>query len=323
LMEDFNEQTSTEELPTIEYNEDKEQMPKVEFVELGLVQNLDRLMEDFNEQTPTTELVTAEYNEDEEQTPTAEYNDDDIDIAEFFEESFQYNEDINASNIDVEQISLKEGDFFTDFDEAELRIQQFAEYKGFKIRHGCVMIINTAENEKTTQKRTILCKHSCIFKPKNIRKASTSARLLCPWHINLSCPSKDNPNFHDIVTTFNNIHNHELSPEAINFERRNDLQMKCDKKLNFLSQNCRNAETPEVFEFYWRQLISFSSVKSYLVHRLYERRYSWASAFNTITFTLNIQSISEEEKKIKQFEEWKYGIPSTTTALTISLQSNH
>ncbi|CAG8489174.1 24751_t:CDS:2 [Gigaspora rosea] len=41
--------------------------------------------------------------------PTVElYNNDDINIAKYFEESFQYNEDINVSNINIEQISLKE-----------------------------------------------------------------------------------------------------------------------------------------------------------------------------------------------------------------------
>ncbi|RIB28261.1 hypothetical protein C2G38_2158363 [Gigaspora rosea] len=155
-MEDFNEQTPTTELITAEYNEEE---PNTELVTTELnnmafdyvgVSSFDikqfrhsfvitvviflssflchykyfELMEDFNKQMPTTELVTAKYNEDKKQMPTvtAKYNNDDIDIAEYFEESFRYNEVINVSNIDVEQISLKQDDFFTDFDEAKLRI---------------------------------------------------------------------------------------------------------------------------------------------------------------------------------------------------------
>ncbi|RIB14571.1 hypothetical protein C2G38_2040078 [Gigaspora rosea] len=97
-------------------------------------------------------------------------SEDDIDITEYFEES--YNRDVSDIANNIESLFLKEGDSFDNFDEAEFFICRFFESKGFKIRLGRMTMIDTAEGGKEVRKRTILCKHSGLFKPKNAEKST-------------------------------------------------------------------------------------------------------------------------------------------------------
>ncbi|CAG8524721.1 15078_t:CDS:2 [Cetraspora pellucida] len=149
-------------------------------------------MEDCNKQILSEELLVV----------TTDYSEGEIDFEEFFKFSKKIN---NISDLSTELISLKEGDSFIDFDEAEGHIHRFAEYKEFKVRHGHVMTINTEENEK---------------------------------HINLSHPSKNKPSLHVFVTTFNDTHNHDLSLEAINFEKKKQFSEEIRQEIEFLVKKC-------------------------------------------------------------------------------------
>ncbi|CAG8442591.1 4562_t:CDS:2 [Cetraspora pellucida] len=177
------------------------------------------------------------------QTVFIEHSEDDFDITGYFEESFHFTEDINDITKDIEVISLKEGDSFDNFDEAELYIHRFAEYRGFKIRLEHVKMLDTAENVKEIRKRTILCKHSGMFKQKNVEKQSNSSRIMCLWHVNLSRPLKGNLSFRVIVTTLDDTHNHDLSPEAIQFEKNKQFTDEMRKEIEFLVTKCRLGAT--------------------------------------------------------------------------------
>lgn len=133
-------------------------------------------------------------------------------------------------------MSLQEGDSFVDFDEAERHIREFSEYKGFGMRLGYVTAVNTAENVKIIRKRTINCKHSGVYKPKNPEKPGTSIQRMCPWHVNLSRP-KDS--LRVIVTTLNNNHNHDLSPKAMQFEKDRQFTKEMQQEIEFLVAKCR------------------------------------------------------------------------------------
>ncbi|CAG8781095.1 30814_t:CDS:2, partial [Racocetra persica] len=102
-----------------------------------------------------------------------DHSKDDLDITEYFDKSFYCNKDISNITNNIESVSLKKGDSFDDFDEAEFYICRFSESKGFKIQLGRVKMINTAENSKEVHKRTILYKHSGLFRPKNAAKSNT------------------------------------------------------------------------------------------------------------------------------------------------------
>ncbi|CAG8847937.1 28304_t:CDS:1, partial [Racocetra persica] len=65
------------------------------------------LMESFNKQTSNKELFATEH------------INNDADIETYFEESFQCNKEINDLCANIELISLKKSDSFTNFDEAK------------------------------------------------------------------------------------------------------------------------------------------------------------------------------------------------------------
>ncbi|CAG8630700.1 8649_t:CDS:2, partial [Cetraspora pellucida] len=145
-----------------------------------------------------------------------EYNEDDIDIATYFEETSCCSEDISNIYSNAETVSLRDGDSFKNFEEAEAHVRRFAKHKGFK--------------------------HSGLFKPKDSARQSTSTRIMCPCHINLSCPLKDNPGFRIIVTTFNDNHNHDLSSKAIQFEKKQFTE-KMRQEVEFLVTKCQLGAT--------------------------------------------------------------------------------
>ncbi|CAG8741786.1 28159_t:CDS:2, partial [Racocetra persica] len=265
-----------------------------------------------------------------------DHSEDDLDITEYFDESFHCNEDISNITNNIESVSLKEGDSFDDFDEAEFYVHRFSESKGFKIRLGRVKMIDTAENSKEVHKRTILCKHSGLFRPKNAE------------------------NFCVFVTTLNDNHNYDLSSKAIQFEKDKQFTEEMWEEINFLVTKCHLSATmirrilKEKFsshpifarDFYveiqrcrpsystikcdasqfYEQLLSkqwedsrcpeqimlwcefneavghdntvgFFAAKLFLECHLYNRRFSWACAFTTMIFTLSIQITSFVESQ--------------------------
>ncbi|CAG8769067.1 18440_t:CDS:2, partial [Racocetra persica] len=113
----------------------------------------------------------------------------------YFEETSRCSEDISNIYSNAETVSLRDGDSFKNFEEAEAHIWHFAKHKGFKVQLGHLKTVNMAENKKATRKPTILYKHLGLFKPKNSARQSTSTCIICPWHINLSRPLRDNSGF--------------------------------------------------------------------------------------------------------------------------------
>ncbi|CAG8711622.1 24644_t:CDS:2 [Racocetra persica] len=125
-------------------------------------------------------------------------------------------EDEEISN-DFEPVLLQKGNSFSDFKEAENYVCKFAKYKGFGICLGHVIAINNAEGERIICKYTINYKHSGVYKPKNLEKLGTSIQQICEWYMNLSCPKNSS---RIIVTTLKNEHNHDISPEAMQFKKK-------------------------------------------------------------------------------------------------------
>ncbi|CAG8810013.1 4700_t:CDS:2, partial [Dentiscutata erythropus] len=134
-----------------------------------------------------------------------------------------------------EAMLLKEDNSFTDFDKAVDHVRRFVKYKGFKVHLGHVIAINKADNEKIIRKRTIVCKHSGVYKPKNPEKPGTSVQQKCQWHMNFFRPQDS---LDVIVTTLNNNHNHELSPKAIQFEKNRQFTAEMLQEVEFLVTKC-------------------------------------------------------------------------------------
>ncbi|CAG8812700.1 16859_t:CDS:2, partial [Racocetra persica] len=93
-----------------------------------------------------------------------DFNEDDIDLTTYFEEIIYCSESINDIHNNLEPVSLKKDDLFNTFDEAEL-----------------------SENNKVVRKRTILCKHSGLYKSKNTQKQKDSC-----WFVEVTWEEKTN-----------------------------------------------------------------------------------------------------------------------------------
>ncbi|CAG8811945.1 3090_t:CDS:2 [Cetraspora pellucida] len=204
------------------------------------------------------------------------------------------------------------------------------DFKGFKTWLGRSTAMGT---DKVMRKRTIYCRHSGQYKAKNPENPGTSVRQGCQWHINLSRPLKQNLNSLVYITTLVDEHNHELSVEALQFEKlkaftkemQDDIAFYVKKSRHLLciwhiKENlkkalygklgisfadfysafwkCRNAETPDAFNYYWREMVTnYPTASEYLERQLYERRKAWARGFTTMLFTLGIESTSFVESQ--------------------------
>ncbi|CAG8837528.1 8310_t:CDS:1, partial [Gigaspora margarita] len=75
------------------------------------------------------------------------------------------------------------------------------------------------------RRRTYVCEHGQHYES-NSSKETGSKKILCPWHINASCPKLKNPNLLVFINKIIDTHNHELSIDAIIFEQEKNLVMK-------------------------------------------------------------------------------------------------
>ena len=114
------------------------------------------------------------------------------------------------SNPSSPPLVLEVGSTFPTWKSAFDHIKQWSLQQGFFIRKGRS---ETLLNEH--RKQTILCCQGMNNK-KNQTKPSKSQRK---WHVNLSCPVKNNPNKMIFITTiFNENFGHSLDPAMCQFE---------------------------------------------------------------------------------------------------------
>ncbi|CAG8718142.1 25517_t:CDS:2, partial [Gigaspora rosea] len=60
----------------------------------------------------------------------------------------------------------------------------------------------------------------------------------------------------------------------------------------------RNAETPDTFNYYWREMVTnYPTALEYLKRQLYKQCKAWARGFTTMLFTLGIESTSFVESQ--------------------------
>ncbi|CAG8655351.1 23498_t:CDS:2, partial [Gigaspora rosea] len=71
-----------------------------------------------------------------------------------------------------EPVLLKVDNRFADFNKAKYHVHKYVKYKGFEVCCEHIMSINGANNEKIIRKQTVICKHSGVYKPKNLEKSA-------------------------------------------------------------------------------------------------------------------------------------------------------
>ncbi|CAG8551862.1 12152_t:CDS:2 [Funneliformis mosseae] len=222
---------------------------------------------------------------------------------------------------------LKEGSTFRNWDEASDAVYNHAKILGFNL---CKSRKKECGGE--LRKRTFICERSGKPQKNKEDKKPDSKKILCPWHVNLSLPEKNNVEKLIIVTKFVDHHNHELHPKDFTVQviqdveiltkhckvgaviQRNYLRAKYPGLLlsnqdlsNVIGRfktsrevldviKCQNSLREEIFLQGWQCLMKdYPEIVDYLTNTLYENRNYWANAFVVETFTANLDSIFHVE----------------------------
>ncbi|CAG8571910.1 3150_t:CDS:2 [Diversispora eburnea] len=73
------------------------------------------------------------------------------------------------------------------------------------------------------------------YETQSNEKQTTTKRIGCPWHINLSEPQSKNLHKFIYITTFHDTHSHNLNPEIIQFGNNKHIPSEIMKEIEFLT----------------------------------------------------------------------------------------
>ncbi|GET57594.1 protein FAR1-RELATED SEQUENCE 11 [Rhizophagus irregularis DAOM 181602=DAOM 197198] len=129
---------------------------------------------------------------------------------------------------------LYQGKAFTTWKQAFETIESRAKQQGFNIIYSRV----EKKSDGTFRRRTAQCEHHGNYVTKS-NKETTTKRLGCAWHINLSEPTSKNPFKYVYITTLHDIHSHNLNPNIIQFGDNKYIPPEIMKEIEFLTIKCR------------------------------------------------------------------------------------
>src|SRR5271154_1880312 len=135
---------------------------------------------------------------------------------------------------------LYKGKAFTTWEQAFYIIESWAKQQGFNI------IYNRVERnpDGTFRKRTVQCEYQGDYITRsNSTQKTTTKRIGCTWHINLSEPQTKNPSKYVYITTIHNIHSHDLNPDIIKFGDNKCIPAEIIKEIEFLTIQCKMGAT--------------------------------------------------------------------------------
>src|ERR1043165_5000380 len=101
----------------------------------------------------------------------------------------------------------------------------------------------TREGDKI-RRRVYICEHGKKYSS-NSNKVTSSKKILCPWHVNASCPNTNNPNSAIFIKTIVDEHNHDLSIESAAFREDKRFSDEIMEDIQFLTQHCRIGATAQ------------------------------------------------------------------------------
>jgi len=99
------------------------------------------------------------------------------------------------------------------------------------------------KSDGTFRKCTIKCEYQGSYSTKSSGKQTTTKRIGCTWHINLSEPSINNPSKHIYLITFYDTHSHDLDPNIVKFGDNKRLPPEIMKEIEFLTISCKMGAT--------------------------------------------------------------------------------
>src|ERR1041385_2424364 len=94
------------------------------------------------------------------------------------------------------------------------------------------------------RRRTYICEHGRKYDSKS-KKETTTKKMVCPWHVNTSCPKTNNPDCAIFITKVIDDHNHGLNIEAIAFNESKKFSDDMMEDIQFLTQHCKMGATAQ------------------------------------------------------------------------------
>ena len=117
------------------------------------------------------------------------------------------------SNAETESASLFSRKVFANWFICDQFISNWSKSKGFSIIKDRIL-----KDENDIRRRVYICEHR---KKHTFRssKGTSSKKIQCSWHVNVSCPKTDNSNSAIFINKIVDEHNHDLNIELVAFRK--------------------------------------------------------------------------------------------------------
>jgi len=92
--------------------------------------------------------------------------------------------------------------------------------------------------------RMYICEHRKKYTSNSMRETSTK-KMLCPWHVNASCPKVNNPDSAVFINKIVDEYNYVLNTEAIAFREDKRFSEEIMDDIQFLTEHCRIGATAQ------------------------------------------------------------------------------
>ncbi|CAB4412810.1 unnamed protein product [Rhizophagus irregularis] len=94
------------------------------------------------------------------------------------------------------------------------------------------------------RRMTYICEHGRKYTCKSAKETSTK-KMLCPWHVNASCPKVNNPDSAIFINKIVDEHNHDLSVEAVKFREDKKFNDEMVRDIQFMTDHCKMGATAQ------------------------------------------------------------------------------
>ena len=88
------------------------------------------------------------------------------------------------------------------------------------------------------RRRIYICEHGKKYTSKSTKDTS-SKKMVCPWHVNASCSSMNNPDSAIFINKIVDEHNHDLSIDMVIFGDAERFSNEIMSDIQFLTQHCK------------------------------------------------------------------------------------
>ena len=133
------------------------------------------------------------------------------------------------SNAENDSAELFTGKVLASWQICDQFISDWGMSRGF-----CVIKDRVTREGDKIRWRVYICEHGKKYSS-NSNKATSSKKILCPWHVNASCPNTNNPNSAIFIKTIVDEHNHDLSIEAAAFREDKRFSDEIMEDIQFLT----------------------------------------------------------------------------------------